>query len=99
VGSQGLGWDGMQCDARGRSATHHHFVEDRAGRVGHLVKLVDAAHTAVREHERTAGHRNQQMMSPWNCRQDPRSPLEDQLLAVRVAGHVGGETDCRRTLA
>jgi hypothetical protein len=31
-----------------------HFVEDRARRVAHLVKLIDAADAAVAQHERSA---------------------------------------------
>lgn len=34
--------------------THHHFVEDTSGGVRHLVKLVDATHSSVREYEGTA---------------------------------------------
>ena len=39
-----------------RAETYHHFVQNRPRRVRHLVKLVDAADTAVRQHERSTIH-------------------------------------------
>jgi hypothetical protein len=37
---------GPSCNAE-QDTTHHDFVQNRTGRVGHLVKLVDAADTAI----------------------------------------------------
>ena len=92
---------------------YHDFVQDRARRVVHLVKLVDAADAAVAQDERTAatwiGPPPPSFIAECGqiCAALPRrralsctdGPFQDELLGVRVLGDVGRQTDGGRALA
>lgn len=81
-----------------RGRTDHDFVENTPSRVGHLVKLVDAADSAVGENERsTGGDELEGGSNEGSANKD--EPLEDELLRVGVARDVGGQSDGRRSLA
>ena len=83
-------------------AAHHHFVKHAPSRVRHLVKLVNAADTAIAQDESTTEDKDcgASVRVSKSCRGAGWSaPLQHKLLRVRITGDVGRETNSRRSLS